>query len=132
MRAAAKETGDERSDLPNQLWPRIIVEMAEVLEAFFMRRGRPERDAQLLARDAIVELSAYMGGRQMYLPRGDRLKTAFRDRDIYRRLGSEKASSLAAEFGLTETHVYRIARAQRALGRARREKAEAEQMGTSQ
>lgn len=101
----------------------MLAEMADVLEALFKRRGLPN-DPHTAAAIVITELARYMGGQQVYLPRGDDLLRALRDRQIYRRLGPKTAAELASEYGLTDSQVYRIARTQRALRKKKREEEE--------
>lgn len=104
-------------DVPKDRWPRELVRAIEVMEAVFLKAGLSEDQAFHMARDGIVALADYGGGRQWYLPRGDALATALRDADIYRRSRRGNIAALSAEFGLTERHVWRIIRQQYALHR---------------
>jgi Mor family transcriptional regulator len=104
-------------DVPKDRWPRELVRAIEVMETAFVQAGHAEESAFELARAGVVALAEYGGGRQWYLPRGDALATALRDADIYRRSRRGNIADLAAEFGLTERHVWRIIRQQYALHR---------------
>ena len=107
-------------------WPSLLATLVCVIEALFKRRGRTPDLASIEARAVVMALSEYLGGRMIYLPRGDRLKTALRDVHIAAQLGNEKtAADLALDHKLTASQVYRIARKQRAIGRARRNHADA-------
>lgn len=101
--------------LPKDRWPRDLVAAIEVQEAAFQRLGYSEDDAFKLARAGVLALAEYGGGRQWYLPRGDALVSAMRDAEIYRRAHRGNIASLAAEFKLTERHVWRVCRQQYAL-----------------
>lgn len=102
-------------DVPASQWSQRLVQMIEVMEAAFIRRGEPKERAFLLARDAAVSLAEYHGGRQFYIPRGDALLTALRDAEIFRRVKRGNIQLLAEEYGLTDRHIWRIYRTQRKL-----------------
>ncbi|MBH1476294.1 Mor transcription activator family protein [Stenotrophomonas forensis] len=101
--------------LPKERWPRDLVSAIEVQEAAFQRLGYDEDEAFKLARAGVLALADYGGGRDWYLPRGDTLLVAVRDAEIYRRAHRGNIAALAAEFRLTERHVWRICRQQYAL-----------------
>ena len=106
-------------------WPSVLATFVHVLEALFKRRGRTPDLASAEAHAAVLALSEYLGGRMIYLPKGDRIKAALRDVQIAAQLGKKAAADLAIEHQLTEGQIYRIARQQRAIGRARRSHADA-------
>lgn len=99
-------------DLPKERWPRELVRAIEVVESAYIELGYAEDVAFELARAGMVALAEFGGGRQWYLPRGDALQTALRDAHIYRRARRGNIPALAAEFRLTERHLYRILRQQ--------------------
>ncbi|WP_293763650.1 Mor transcription activator family protein [Stenotrophomonas sp.] len=101
--------------LPKERWPRDLVAAIEVQEAAFVRLGHDEDEAFKLARAGVLALAEYGGGRDWYLPRGDTLMVAVRDAEIYRRAHRGNIAALAAEFRLTERHIWRICRQQYAL-----------------
>jgi Uncharacterized conserved protein len=104
-------------DLPKERWPRELVRAIEVVESAYIEAGYAEDVAFELARAGMVALADFGGGRQWYLPRGDALQTALRDANIYRRSRRGNIPALAAEFRLTERHVWRILRQQYHLHR---------------
>lgn len=103
--------------LPKERWPRDLVAAIEVQEDAFQRLGCSEEEAFKLARAGVLALAEYGGGRDWYLPRGDAVVTAVRDAEIYRRAKRGNIQVLAAEFGLTERHVWRVLSQQYALHR---------------
>lgn len=108
--------GQDLSAVPEHKWAPMLANMVAVLEALYRRRGMGETEAFRLASDGAMELAEYFGGRVVYLPRGDRLKNALRDAEIYRRfLGSRNADQLAEEFGLGVIRIYQIHAEQKAL-----------------
>lgn len=102
-------------ELPEERWAQSLVDMVRVQEAVYRRAGHPEDDAFELARAGVMALAEYYGGRMWYLPRGDRLRAALRDAEIYRRVKRGNIRALAVEYGLSEPQIYRINRQQKAL-----------------
>lgn len=101
--------------VPAAKWAQGLVQLIEVQEATFQRLGVNDVDAFRLARAATLAIAEFHGGRQWYLPRGDDLVTALRDAEIYRRARRGNIQELAREHGLTDQHIWRIVRQQRAL-----------------
>jgi Mor family transcriptional regulator len=101
--------------VPADKWARNLVEMIEVIEARHVRDGLSQAQAFRLARNAVLEVAEHQGGRQFYLPRGDTLRTALRDAEIFRKVNRSNIEELAREHGLTVSQIYRINRQQRAL-----------------
>lgn len=96
-------------------WPQTLVDMVQVVEAEYRREGLDEQDAGRFAIRAIKALAKYHGGRMWYLPKGERLDNALRDRRIFKQLRRGGAKALAVEHKLTEQRIYEIYREQRAL-----------------
>lgn len=120
------DDGQSLADRADQLdcdtgpkWASALVEMVDVLHARYMRRGMSDSDARAIARESVLELANHFGGRAVYLPRGDRLRIALRDAEIYRRMDGRNHDMLAAEYGLTTIHIYRICKNQHQLHRDR-------------
>ncbi|WP_123769347.1 Mor transcription activator family protein [Vulcaniibacterium tengchongense] len=107
--------GRDIGDVPEDRWAQALVDMVRVQEAVYLRQGRGEYEAFVLARDGVLALAEYFGARMWYLPRGDRLRTALRDAEIYRQAKRGNIRQLADEHRLSEQQVYRIIRQQRAL-----------------
>lgn len=100
-------------DVPEERWAQTLVHMVQVTEAC-LRRSRVQ-EPEAVARAVVLELANYFGARQWYLPRGDRLRIALRDAEIYRRAKRGNIEALALEYGLNVIQVYRIVRQQKAL-----------------
>lgn len=107
--------GGALDTVPATKWAQGLVQLIEVQEATFQRLGVDEAEAFRLARAATLAIAEFHGGRQWYLPRGDDLATALRDAEIYRRARRGNIQELAREYGLTDQHVWRVVRQQRAL-----------------
>ncbi len=99
------------------LWPQALVDMLDVIAASLARELGDQEQARRLAALAIRELAHYFGGRMTYLPRGDRLERALRDKAIWDAHDGRRTSvlELAARYRLTEQQIYAILREQRAL-----------------
>lgn len=100
---------------PSDRWPTMLAEIIEVLRASFVRRGRTEAEALEEAQAATLALSTHLGGRQVYLPTGERVRLAIRDRIIYLEYNGRNKAELAARYRLTERSVEQIAADQRAI-----------------
>lgn len=121
--------GDNAADLverggvaiDDKQWAPLLVDMVRVVEADKIRRGAAADEAFRDARAAVLAIAEYFGGRQTYLPKGTRLATALRDAEIWRRYTGSPASAraLAAEYGLSEIHMYALLARQRELHRRR-------------
>lgn len=108
------EVTDSRTTLSGA-WPSVLANLKDVMEAHFRRRGHAAPAASAAsdeAREAVLELAHYFGGRPIYLPRGDRLKIELRDQELYQRFNGSNASELSDEYRITIRHVQRIIKAQ--------------------
>ncbi|AKO30289.1 transcriptional regulator [[Haemophilus] ducreyi] len=68
---------------------------------------------------SVLTISHYLGGRAIYLPRGDRLKEALRDYAIYDEFDGKNVQQLSERYGLCVPQIYAIIRKQRKLIRSR-------------
>lgn len=108
--------GRDLSAVPDTKWAPQLAALVGVLEALYVRQGRPEVEALKLACDGVLAIAEYAGGRVLYLPRGDRLKLAVRDAEMHRRWQrGATIGQLAQDYDLTDIHVYRVVSQQRAL-----------------
>lgn len=102
-------------EAPSDRWPSTLAELFDVLRALFLKRGRSEGDAISEAQQAALAIGEYLGGRQIYLPCGESLKNALRDRRIYLEYNGRNKADLAQRHGLTERRVEQIAAEQRVI-----------------
>jgi len=102
-------------DVPEDRWAPMLAAMVAVLESTYRRLGVGDAQAAKLATAGVLAQAEYAGGRMLYLPRGDRLRKALRDAEIYHRARRGNIRQLAEEYGLTDIHVYRICREQKEL-----------------
>jgi len=112
---------DEEVVIPEKKWGELLTQLVDVQQATFRRMGYDEAGARRLARASILALAEYGGGKQWYLPKGDDLRVALRDIEIYRRAHRNNIEALAGEYRLTVQSVYRIIHAQRRLRVAKRQ-----------
>lgn len=108
-------------DLPDEKWPSSLATIVDVLTAMWEREGKGLDDAIRHAQQAALAIAEHQGGRPVYLPRGDRLRQALRDRHIYLLHRGNNADALAERFGLTLRHIQRIYAEQRAIQIAQRQ-----------
>ncbi len=102
-------------DLPADRWPPVLAAMVAVLDSTYRRLGLDVDQAARLATSGVLAQAEYMGGRMFYLPRGERLRTALRDAEIFHRANGRNIQLLATEFGITDIQVYRICKQQKKL-----------------
>lgn len=102
-------------DAPSESWAPMLAALVAVLHATFRRAGVDEELAIRLATTGVLAQAEYAGGRMLYLPRGERLRRALRDAEIYRRARRGNIGALAREHGLTDIQIYRICREQKEL-----------------
>lgn len=97
-------------------WAPLLVDMVRVVEADLARRRGQASPADFAdARHAVLALAEYFGGRQVYLPKGDRIRTALRDAEIWRKFTGRNARELAHEYKISEIHCYSVIKRQRVL-----------------
>lgn len=101
--------------VPADKWEKALVEFIEVGEAALRRRGLTEDDAFAHARDVVLAIAEFRGGRLFYLPKGERLLKALRDMEIFRRARGGNIEALADEYGVGVIQIYAIIRHQRKL-----------------
>ncbi len=108
-------------DVPDEKWPAALATIVDVLADLWQRDGVPADEAIDRARRSALTIADYQGGRPLYLPRGERLQVALRDRQIYLLHRGNNVEALARRFGLTTRHIERIYAEQRAIQIARRQ-----------
>ncbi len=100
-------------------WPQRLLELTDICEAVIHRtHGTTQRE---LAERLVLEIANYLGGRPVYLPRGDALKRALRDRRIWRDSGKLSPDELATREGVCLQQIYKIIGEMRALEKRRRQ-----------
>lgn len=100
------------------VWPSLAVGILDHLEGLFKRKKI--EDPRKLAELALLELSLYGGGRDFYVPQGEKIKKAIRDNQIYTRRPHTKVKELAEEFRMTERAIWRVVKQQHELRRKNR------------
>lgn len=111
----------ERLEDPELLkrWPQGLTDMLTVIESDYVRKGAEADKARHLAFIAVRALSQYAGGRSFYIPKGEALDRALRDREIWERFDGSNVSQLAQRYQRTEVQIYAILSEQRKLARRR-------------
>ena len=100
-------------------WEGSLREMVEIAEAKLLVEIKPGVEAAELARHVVFAICSVMGGKVVYLPRGDALKRALRDAKIYRdwKEHNTPIPDLVSKYDLANQTIYDIIRRQRALHR---------------
>lgn len=98
-------------------WPKDLAALLDIFEAALKRGGLDDTQAKRLAHALLAEQAMYCGGRHIYIPKGDRLKQAIRDVELFRDWHDKGLvpDALAAKYRISVQHVYRIINEQRSI-----------------
>lgn len=91
-------------------WPATLQSINELILSELKRMGFEE---QMLADKLTMALGQYFGGRDIYIPKGDNLRQAIRNIEIWRKFTGFNDKQLAHEYGLTERQLRNILSQQR-------------------
>lgn len=101
-------------------WEGTLIEMASLAEAKLQEilTDRPD-EVPKIARAVVYSICQTMGGSVVYIPRGDILRRALRNAEIFRewRDNNSRVDELARKFDLSSQAVYDIIARQRELHR---------------
>ncbi|MEL3922449.1 Mor transcription activator family protein [Aeromonas enteropelogenes] len=100
-------------------WPKALSELVDVLAFELIRGGMAQEQAKAQARKLALVQAHYMGGRAYYIPTGDHLKAALRDRAIWDEFNGRNIDQLARKHGLSVPQTYAVVAEQRQLIRRR-------------
>lgn len=100
-------------------WPKALSELVDVLACELARGGMVPEQAKAQARKLALVQAHYMGGRAYYIPTGDHLKAALRDRAIWDEFNGRNIDQLARKHGLSVPQTYAVVAVQRQLQRSR-------------
>lgn len=100
-------------------WPKALAELVDVLACELVRGGMEPDLAKAQARKLALVQAHYMGGRAYYLPTGEHLKAALRDRAIWDEFNGQNIDALARKHGLSVPQTYAVVAEQRELNRRR-------------
>lgn len=98
---------------PEKSWPGYLRDLYEVTDAT-LKRHKIQNHSKL-ANDLIISQAHYLGGRMRYLPTADRLRTWFRNREIWEEFNGRNVMELAKKYQMTDVGIYAIVREQRAI-----------------
>ncbi|MCE9679594.1 transcriptional regulator [Shewanella sp. AS1] len=110
---------DEREDFTKR-WPSTLQSLCEVMRVTL--EGQAVDNAVHLSEALATTLSTYLGGRDIYIPNGERLKDALRDIRIWREFKGNNLEPLSRKYGLTERRISQIIAEQRAAFVARKQR----------
>ncbi|NJI07812.1 Mor transcription activator family protein [Aeromonas veronii] len=100
-------------------WPKALSELVDVLACELVRGGMAQEHAKAQARKLALVQAHYMGGRAYYIPTGEHLKAALRDRAIWDEFNGRNIDQLARKHGLSVPQTYAVVAEQRGLVRTR-------------
>lgn len=98
-------------------WPAALAEIYDIISISLKKAGYEQEACQAITGIVIKGLSFMAGGRQFYLPSGEKLDFAIRDAQIYREFTGNNIDDLVRKHRLSTTRIYEILRIQRELAR---------------
>jgi len=100
-------------------WPQLLSDFVDLFFAELVRQGMSDDKAIISATKLVYVLGNYFGGRVCYIPSGEKLKQAIRDKKIFMSYlrSNGNITSIAKKYSLTDSHIYSIIREQSALHR---------------
>lgn len=100
-------------------WPKILVEIIDVLSCELERQEFAKKEAKLTACKLVGVMAHYFGGNAVYLPSGEKMEKTLREVQMYNDFTGNNVHELVRKYRVSQTNVYDIIRRQRALQRKR-------------
>ncbi|ELR65867.1 prophage MuSo1, positive regulator of late transcription, putative [Photobacterium marinum] len=110
---------DIADDNVRQRWPSTLQSLSEVLNCELKRANINNPH---LADKLTIALGYYFGGRDIYIPTGNKLKLALRNIAIWREFNGRNIEQLAARYQLTERQITQVVKEQRQAEMQRRQR----------
>lgn len=107
--------GDERE----KLWEGTLSDLLMVMFAEMKRANMPAAQALTLCERLTLSISTYLGGRNLYLPAGTRIRVAVRDMLIFAEFNGRNFKYLQRKYHLSQPALYGILRREREAYRRR-------------
>ncbi|MGR1185596.1 Mor transcription activator family protein [Aeromonas veronii] len=98
-------------------WPKALSELVDVLACELVRGGMAQEQAKAQARKLALVQAHYMGGRAYYIPTGEHLKAALRDRAIWDEFNGRNIEFISRKYKLSVPQIYSILARQRAINK---------------
>lgn len=102
-------------------WPKALAELVDVLACELGRNGMAADKALAQARKLALVQAHYMGGRAYYIPTGDHLKAALRDRAIWDEFNGRNIEQLSRKYNLSVPQIYTVIATQRRIQREKQQ-----------
>lgn len=91
-------------------WEVYVQRIAAAIYGYELERGTAPHEARPLVETTVLTLADYGNGKMFVVPSGHRVRAALAHMEIADKFGSEDASVLAFEYGLSVVRVYAIAK----------------------
>ncbi|MGC3833973.1 Mor transcription activator family protein [Moritella viscosa] len=99
-------------------WPAMLLELHGVIQATLDKHNI---DTPELPLAMVLDISEYMGGMQVYMPRGVRLRQQIRDMEIWKAFNGSNVHQLARHYKVTDKTIYEVCRRMRKIEQQRRQ-----------
>lgn len=112
---------DLGEDFIRDKWPKVLNEYVDVAIARLKREGVKEKQARSLAYAVVEDIANYRGGKNEYLPTGDKLQQALKHIEMWFKFYNNESDvpALAEQYGMNEIAVYAVLKEQRRLHSAK-------------
>lgn len=91
---------------------KAVSELCAIIESAMEDAGYKKDESRSIAETAVKAISFMAGGRQFYMPKGEKLKNAIRNSQILRDFTGNNVRELAAKNDLSEARIYTIIKSQ--------------------
>ncbi|MBS4715617.1 transcriptional regulator [Aeromonas dhakensis] len=98
-------------------WPKALSELVDVLACELVRGGMEQDLAKAQARKLALVQAHYMGGRAYYIPTGEHIKAALRDRAIWDDFNGRNIDFISRKYKVSVPQTYAILARQREINK---------------
>lgn len=98
--------------MQNNKWPELCEQMIATID-------NAQQHKKLTGEELTLILTDMMGGKVLYFPRAESLKTFIRDQQIFKEFTGNNHKALSDKYDLTEPRIYQIIQEQRELRRSK-------------
>lgn len=102
-------------DVPREKWTGTLANYVDAVESKYKRGGMEAPTALRLAIEAVAAICELYGGQTHYLPKGDNLRRALRDKQIWHDFDGRNIDKLIQRYRLSNVQIYQIIKEQKAL-----------------
>ena len=97
-------------------WAKGLNELSDTIRVQLRREGmKDDEETWRMIERVLLAMSFICGGHYFYLPSGEKIKKALRNKRIYESFKGDNILELSRIWGLTPNHIYRVISKQKKL-----------------